>query len=82
MAEEKLSRMMIGLSAFDLKRLKVWARTHGRAPSNFAAQIIAARIEANLELIDQLAERQAADLGISIEEFWELLSRESSDDTV
>lgn len=62
-------RLYITLSPYDFNKLREWATIRGKPPATYAGQIISARIESNLEVI----EKQKADLcryeGISVEEF-------------
>lgn len=67
MAEDNI-RFSITLSPYDYRKLKLWAKLRGRSPAAFAAQIIAARIEANFESINQQLEEYARYKNISIEE--------------
>lgn len=46
MTEDNI-RFSITLSPYDFRKLKLWAKVRGRPPAAFAAQIIAARLEAN-----------------------------------
>jgi hypothetical protein len=55
-------RISITISPSDLKLLRKWGDFHGKSPAEFAAQIVASRIEANIELIHRLGEvREALD---------------------
>lgn len=63
------TRLNVVVSNFDLLQLKIWAKAHGKTPSAFAAQIVSARIEANLDLVDNLATRQAEALGMTKEDW-------------
>ncbi|GET41539.1 hypothetical protein [Microseira wollei] len=54
---EENIRINITLSRYNYNRLKLWSKIHGRSPAAFAAQIVAARIEANFALLNE----QAAD---------------------
>lgn len=46
--------LTIKISPADLKLLEKWAEFHGKSPEEFAGQILASRIEANLDLIFKL----------------------------
>lgn len=67
MAEDNV-RFSITLSPYDFRKLKLWAKLRGRPPAAFAAQIIAARLEANFESINQQIAEYARYKNISIEE--------------
>lgn len=51
-------RMSLTLSPTNYKILAKWAKYHGKQPGEFASQIIASRLEANIELILRLKEVQ------------------------
>jgi hypothetical protein len=66
MIEDKKSvSFTVRLSTDDAEALRVWARYHGKGLSAYGAQIISSRIEANLALIDGLADRAAASRNMS-----------------
>lgn len=62
------TRITISLSAFELRKLTCWAKIHGKPKATYAAQIIGARIEANLQTIREQMSDIAAFEGISIED--------------
>jgi len=68
MPSEENLRIQITLSPDEAKALKLWAAYHGKPPATYAAQIVASRIESNLDLIDRLVERAARSRGITVEE--------------
>ena len=49
-------RLNITISPSHFKMLAKWAAFHGKQPGEYAAQILASRIEANLDLIFKLDE--------------------------
>lgn len=61
-------RMTISLSAFEMRKLICWSKTHGKPPATYAGQIIGARIEANIASIDQMMADIAKHEGISQDE--------------
>ncbi|MDY7012697.1 MAG: hypothetical protein SVX43_03695 [Cyanobacteriota bacterium] len=61
-------RVMITISPYDYRKLRQWAIVHGKPPSAFAAQIVASRLEANLDVIQQQMEEIAEFEGISLKE--------------
>ena len=69
-------RMMITISPYDLKKLRNWAKLHGRTPSTYAAQIISSRIESNLDLINRQVEELAREKGMTVEELEEFWSED------
>ena len=70
-------RLNLTISAYNYQKLKIWGKMHGKSPTAFAGQIVAARIEANLELIDRLLQEMAAFEGISPKELEEKLVKEN-----
>lgn len=70
------ARLNITISDYDLRKLRNWAKCHGKTPTAYAAQIVSARIEANLDLIDRMMEDIAAYEGKTVEE----LEREWDDE--
>lgn len=67
MLEKKIAFTIV-LSVDEVENLKCWAAYHGKTKGGYAAQIIGSRIEANLELIDNLVKRAAESRGISPQE--------------
>jgi hypothetical protein len=65
--EENL-KISITISPYDYKRLKLWAGIHGKSPSAYAGQILAARLEGNFEIIEQQFANYAKSRGLSQEE--------------
>lgn len=65
-------RVNISLSPHDFERLKLWALSHGKTATGYASQIVAARIEANHQIIDQQIKSLAESKGISVEELKQL----------
>ncbi len=49
-------RLNITISPAHYKLLAKWGAFHGKQPGEFAAQILASRLEANLDLIFKLEE--------------------------
>ncbi len=47
-------RLTITLSDFAARKLTAWARAHDKSRTAWAAQIVEARVEANLDVIDKL----------------------------
>jgi hypothetical protein len=76
MAEDNV-RFSITLSPYDFRKLKLWAKLRGRSPAAFAAQIIAARVEANFETINQQLAEYARYNNISVEELEASLDSDS-----
>lgn len=68
MSKDRTQRLMINLSEYESRLLTYWARIHGRPRSTYAAQIIGARLEANVDLIKRQMADIAAYEGISVEE--------------
>jgi hypothetical protein len=71
---EENIRVNISLSPYDYRKLKNWSTLHGKSPTAFAGQIVASKIEANLDLIDKMVDDYAKLKGISREELeasWE-----------
>lgn len=52
MADDDQVRIRISLSPDEYRMLTLWARWHNRPPATYAAQIVSARLEANVSLID------------------------------
>lgn len=65
---EKKIPFTILLSADEMENLKCWAGYHGKTKGGYASQIIGSRIEANLDLIDNLVRRGAESRGITPQE--------------
>jgi hypothetical protein len=65
--EENL-KISITISPYDYKLLRRWGGIHGKSPSAYAGQILAARLEANFELIERQTANYAKSRGISLEE--------------
>lgn len=61
-------RMTISLSPFEMRKLILWSKAHGKPPATYAGQVIGARIEANVGTIDQMMADIAKYEGISPEE--------------
>jgi len=62
------TRILIQLSEADTRLLTLWAKVHGRPRSTFAAQIVASRVEANLDIIKKQVAEYASAKGISVNE--------------
>lgn len=73
-------RISITLSDFDARKLRLLAAMKGRQPGVYAAQIVSARIEANLDLIQRLLEDEAKYRGITPEELEKILLQENDKD--
>lgn len=76
---EENIRVNISLSPYDYRKLKNWSTLHGKSPTAFAGQIVAARIEANLDLINKMVEDYAQTKGMSKEELEASWDKESND---
>lgn len=58
MIEKDISKQFtITIGQKDYEDLTDWAYAHGKTPAEYAAQILSARIEANILVIQQLRER-------------------------
>lgn len=68
MANEDLLRLTIQLSPEHARNLILWAKWHGKPKTAFAGQIVASRIESNLDTINKLVEEAAKARGITPEE--------------
>lgn len=76
---EENIRVNISLSPYDYRKLKNWSTLHGKSPTAFAGQIVAARIEANLDLIDKMVGDYAQTKGMSKEELEASWDKEPND---
>lgn len=65
---EENIKVAITVSKYDYRRLKLWAATHGKTPSAFAGQIVAARLESNFDAINKQIADYAKSRGIAVEE--------------
>ena len=63
-----MKRFSIRLPSWHYKRLIWWARGKGQSISGLAERTIAARIEANADLIEGMVADKAEDLGLTPEE--------------
>ena len=63
-----MKRFSIRLTSWHYKRLIWWAKGKGQSISGMAERTIAARIEANSELIEDMVKDKADDLGVSSDE--------------
>lgn len=70
-------RLNLTISPYNYRKLKIWGKMHAKSPTAFAGQIVAARIEANLELIDRLLEEMANFEGVTTEEMLKMLTDEN-----
>jgi hypothetical protein len=61
-------RITITLSVYEARKLICWAKIHGKPKATYAAQIIGARIESNLQTIHAQMQDIAKHEGISVEE--------------
>ncbi|NEO34480.1 MAG: hypothetical protein F6K36_29590 [Symploca sp. SIO3C6] len=61
-------RVNISLSPNDVRRLRYWARLHGKTHTAYAAQVIATRIEENFEALEKQLAELAKRKGISVEQ--------------
>jgi hypothetical protein len=61
-------RITITLSDFAFRKLACWAALHERPKTSYASQIIEARVEANIDVIEKLMTDEAKNQGITIEE--------------
>ena len=64
----KTYKFTIQLSEFEMRKLICWSKAHGKAKATYAAQIVGARVESNITVIDQMMADIAKHEGISIEE--------------
>ena len=74
MATEDNVRLYITVSKYNYRKLKEWARIHGKPPSTFAGQIVATNLESNLDTIEKQKQDLAHYEGISADELqkrWE-----------
>lgn len=76
---EENIRVNISLSPYDYRKLRNWSTLHGKSPTAFAGQIVAARIEANLDLINRMMEDYAKTKGISKEELEASWDKDTAD---
>lgn len=65
---EEIHRITIQLSEAEMKKLKLWAKWHGKPKATYAGQIISARLEANVETINKLVEDEARTRGVPARE--------------
>lgn len=68
------TRLTITISKYNYKKLRNWAKIHGKQPTAFAGQIISSRLEANTGLIKEQIADMAKTEDISVEELekrWE-----------
>ncbi|MEM7552515.1 MAG: hypothetical protein AAF378_00160 [Cyanobacteria bacterium P01_A01_bin.84] len=68
------TRLTITISKYNYKKLRDWARIHGKQPTAFAGQIISSRLEANTGVIKEQIADMAKSEEISVEELekrWE-----------
>jgi len=65
---ENLTRVLIQISEADTRLLSLWAKIHGRPRSTFAAQIVASKIEENIDTIKKQVAEFAASKGITAAE--------------
>lgn len=65
---EEIYRITIQLSEAEMKKLKLWAKWHGKPKASYAGQIVSARLEANVDTINKLVADEARVRGISTEE--------------
>lgn len=72
-------KLTIVISPYDLKKLKLWAWTHGKSPSAYAGQILAARIGANIDYIEARLRDCAQLENISVEELIAEILNEDDD---
>jgi hypothetical protein len=66
--DDKPQKLTITLSGFEMRKLKCWAEAHGKPTATYGGQIIGARIESNLPIIDQMMTDIARFKGISVDE--------------
>lgn len=64
----KSYRITIQLSEAEMRNLIFWARWHGKPKATYAGQIISARIEANVPMINGLLEDESIAQGCTVEE--------------
>lgn len=68
------TRLTITISKYNYRKLRDWAKIHGKQPTAFAGQIISSRLEANTAIIKEQIADMAKLEGISVEELekrWE-----------
>jgi hypothetical protein len=76
---DDIHRITIQISDAEMKKLKLWARWHGKPKASYAGQIVSARIEANVDTINRLIADEARTRGISAEELEKQWLQESDD---
>ncbi len=64
----KTYKFTIQLSEFEMRKLICWSKAHGKAKATYAAQIVGARVESNIAVIDQMMADIAKHEGITIED--------------
>jgi hypothetical protein len=64
----KAYRITIQLSEAEMRNLIFWARWHGKPKATYAGQVISARIEANIPVINGLLEDEAKAQGCTVDE--------------
>lgn len=74
----KAYRITIQLSEAEMRNLICWSKWHGRPKAAFAGQIVAARIEANVPIINGLLEDEAKATGCTVEELRQRWLREEN----
>lgn len=69
MSPSAVYKLQITLSRHDVKWLILWSYIHGKPRASYAAQIISARVEANIPLIQSMIADAAADENMEVDEF-------------
>lgn len=65
---EENAKLGITISVYDLRRLRYWARVHGKTPTAYAGQLISARIESDFDQIEKQLTEIALSKGLSVQE--------------
>jgi hypothetical protein len=72
-------RLGITISRYDLRRLKIWAMLHGRAPTAYAAWLLTNQIESNFDVINRQLEDYAVSLGKTVDEVLAAVDKEANE---
>ena len=80
MADKDNVRLNITISRYDFRKLRNWAKIHGRAPTTYGGQIISSRLESNTDTINRQMQEIAAYEGISVEELERRWDNDKSDE--
>ncbi len=72
------TRMTITISKYNYKKIRNWAKIHGKQPAAFAGQIISSRLETNTGIIKEQVADMAAQENITVEELEERWEEEDN----